>query len=123
MKGQRIDIRTLDEFDLDSLRDCVYDFIPENAKLCMYSSDDIETFGKISNLTKKEFIQFQHIVKKIEPVNPKWKDDVIVVLKKPEKITEFWRNLFKPLQTKKKRKYCCSKCKGQGHNRLNKKHK
>jgi hypothetical protein len=124
--GKKIDINNLDEFDLDSLRDCIYDFIPETSKLCMYSSDGIETFGEISNLTNEEFNIYKKLVNKIEPSNPKFKNGIVVVFKKSLGIVDKWREIFTPSfceGVKKKRKYCCSKCNKQGHNKLNKKHK
>lgn len=120
--GKKLDINTLNEFDLDSLRDCIYDFIPETSKLCMYSSD--EKFGEISNLTTEEFNIYKTLVNKIEPKNPKFKNGIIVVFKKSVTIAEKWREIMKtPTLAKIKRKYCCSKCKQQGHNKLNKQHK
>jgi hypothetical protein len=125
--GKKLDINSLDEFDLDSLRDCIYDFIPETSKLCMYSSDGIEKFGEISNLTTEEFNIYKTLVNKIEPDNPRFKNGIIIVFKKSstDGIVEKWREIMKKptLVTVKKRKYCCSKCKEKGHNKLNKKHK
>ena len=123
--GKKLDINSLSEFDLDSLRDCIYDFIPETSKLCMYSSDDIKTCGEISNFTNEEFNLYKNFISKIEPNNPKWKNGIVVVLKKSLSNTaEKWREILKTnLVIRKKRKYCCSKCKKQGHNKLNKKHK
>lgn len=124
--GKKLDINCLDEFDLDSLRDCIYDFIPETSKLCLYSNDEIETFGEISNLTDEEFHIYKNLINKIEPVNPKFKNGIVIVLKKSsDTIVEKWREIMKPPSVGliKKRKYCCSKCKLNGHNKLNKKHK
>lgn len=125
--SKKIDINSLKEFDLDSLRNCVLDFIPETSKLCMYSSDNVETFGKISNLTKEQYNDYNYLIKSINPVNPLWKSPVIVVLKKSNKFVDLWKNIFKPNNNKHKkkfkRKYCCSKCKINGHNKNNKCHK
>ena len=119
--SKKIDIKSLSEFDLDSLRDCVYDFIPETSKLCMYSS---ETFGKVSNLTKEQYNLYNYVIKSIQPVNPLWTSPVIVVLKKSNKFVELWKNIFKKPKSKVfKRKYCCSNCKLNGHNKNNKSHK
>jgi hypothetical protein len=137
-KSKKIDIKSLSEFDLDSLRDCVYDFIPETSKLCMYSS---ETFGKVSNLTKEQYNLYNYLIKSIQPVNQLWTSPVIVVLKKSNKFVEVWKNIFKSKYVSKpkpkpkpkpksnsntkvfKRKYCCSNCNVNGHNKNNKCHK
>ena len=91
--GKKININYLSEFDLDSLRDCVYDFIPETSKLCMYSKDGVETFGEISNFTKEQYGYYKYLVKRIDPINPLWNDPVIVVLKKSSKIVELWNDI------------------------------
>jgi len=121
--GKKLDINSLDEFDLDSLRDCIYDFIPETSKLYMHSSSDGEKFGEISNLTTEEFNIYKTLVNRIEPDNPKFKNGIIIVFKKSstEEIVEKWKEIMKKptLVTIKKRKYCCSKCKEKGHNKLN----
>lgn len=123
--GKKININYLSEFDLDSLRDCVYDFIPETSKLCMYSKDGVETFGEISNFTKEQYGYYKYLVKRIDPINPLWNDPVIVVLKKSSKIVELWKKVFKPKTHthSSKRKYCCSKCDVNGHNKNNYRHK
>jgi hypothetical protein len=89
----------------------------------MYGKDGIETFGTITNLTKDEIRCYANLVKKIEPNNPLWKNDVMVVLKKSETVVEMWRTIFKTNKLMKERKYCCSYCKRQGHNKLNIMHK
>ena len=135
--SKKIDIKSLSEFDLDSLRDCVHDFIPETSELCMYSSDNIETFGKVSNLTKEQYNLYNYLIKSIQPDNQLWTSPVIVVLKKSNKFVEVWKNIFKSKYVSKpkpkpksnsntkvfKRKYCCSNCNVNGHNKNNKCHK
>ena len=124
--GKKLDINSLDEFDLDSLRDCIYEFIPETSKLCMYSNDGIETFGEISNLKNDEVNVYKNLINKIQPDNEKFENGIVVVFKKSsDTIVEKWREIMKPpsVGLAKKRKYCCSKCKLNGHNKLNKKHK
>ena len=108
--GLLVNINHLREDELDSLRDCIYNIIPENSNLCMYNPNN--TFAVISEISKDYFNK----IYEIHPSNTEkrtWSKKVILYFKPSEE--HFFLKPYK--ETRKKVIRHCILCKREGHNK------
>ena len=115
--GKKIDIRNLNESQFDALRDCIHEFIPKDLKFVRDSTND---FGKLFDMNDEQFRVYKNLVYKIESERVLENEFNIYFKNNTLSQIKMWQNILKPIECRKKRKYCCSKCKIQGHNKRNK---
>ena len=82
--GRKLDLINLDEDSLDSLRDWIYEFIPEHSELCVICDED-NPDGYVSNLSYEEYFELCNNPIFICPANTKtknWGETVVLIFKR-----------------------------------------
>lgn len=100
--GRQLDLTNLDEDSLDSLRDWIYEFIPEHSELCVICDED-NPDGYVSNLSYEEYFELCNNPIFICPTNTKtknWGETVVLIFKRNKLDLSNFKNLQEHLKMK-----------------------